>query len=314
MQKRYSLPFFLAVIALMWASASCKKFENGIEVPSYIHIDSIVFDTVFDYYAYGARTSNLTDAWVYIDDQIIGCYELPATFPVLKKGPHKVAVYGGIKVDGRTGARAPYPFYAPAEYRDLNLVQDSIIKLNPVVNYYPAGAGFNIAWSEDFEQGSTLMKTSDSDTSLLRVTYPESWQGDVVHSSYSGKVVLPPDSLHFTLANSEPLEDLPTNSNPVMLEMDYNCNAAFTVGLLYYKNYTLTEWPLVTVTPTDSISEMPNMWKKIYINLGPTIVEYRDAEYFKVYVTSHVYKGTSTEYVPDRTRYYYFDNMKLIYK
>ena len=312
MKKKYILPLFVAAMAVLVASHSCRKFENGIEVPSYIHIDSISVDC--DYYAFGANTSNISDAWVYVDDQIVGCYELPATFPVLKKGPHKVSVYGGIKVDGRSGARAPYSFYAPMVYSNLNLVQDSVVNLNPVLNYYEIGKGTNVGWMEDFEQGSTLVKTSDSDTSLFRVGFPESWQGDVLHSSYSGKVVLPPDSLHFTLANSDPLYDLPTNSNPVLLELDYKCNAAFTVGLLYYKDFKLTEWPLVTVTPTDSINEVPQRWNKIYVNLGPTLVEYRNAEYFKVYVTSHVYKGTATEYIPDRTRYYYFDNMKLFYK
>ena len=312
MQKKYTIPFFLVAIALIGAATSCKKFENGIEVPSYIRIDSIT--VACDYYTYGANTSNITDAWVYVDDQIIGCYELPATFPVLKKGPHKVAVYGGIMVDGRSAARAPYSFYAPLEYRDLNLVQDSIVRLNPVLNYYNMGLGTNVGWMEDFEQGTTLVKTPESDTSLFRIGYPEAWHGDPLHSSFSGKVVLPPDSLHFTLANSDPLTNLPTNSNPVLLEMDYNCNASFTVGLMYYKNFKLTEWPLVTVNLTDSINAMPNKWKKIYINLGPTLVEYRDSEYFKIYVTSHVYKGTSSEYVPDRTRYYYFDNMKIFYK
>lgn len=313
MQKNNTIPFFLVVLALMWASTSCKKFENGIEVPSYIHIDTITVDC--DYSTYGAKTSNITDAWVYIDDQIIGCYELPATFPILKKGPHKVTIYGGIKVDGRSAARAPYPFYKPVIYKDMNLVQDSIINLNPLLNYYEIGlAGTNVGWMEDFENGSSLIKTSDSDTSLFRVMGSEAWPGDPVHSSYSGKVVLPPDSLHFTLENWRELDSLPTDSSPVMLEMDYNCNAAFTVGICYCMNYTITEWPLVTVNATDSIHPMPNKWKKIYINIGPSLVEYRDADYFKVYVTSHVYKGTSTEYVPDRTRYYYFDNMKLFYK
>ena len=312
MHRKYTIPLVLSAIVLLVASHSCKKFENGIEVPSYIRIDSVTVGC--DYYKYGASTSNISDAWVYVDDQIVGCFELPATFPVLKKGPHKVAIYGGIKVDGRTGARAPYSFYAPKEYYNLNLVQDSIVNLNPVLDYFELGKGTNVAWMEDFEQGSTLIKTAQSDTSLFRIGYPEAWHDDPLHSSFSGKVVLPPDSLHFTLANEAELTNLPTNSNPVLLEMDYNCNAAFTVGVMYYKNYQLTEWPLVTVNATDSISETPNLWKKIYINIGPTLVEYRDSEYFKIYVTSHVYKGTTTEYVPDRVRKYYFDNMKLLYK
>ena len=115
--KKVLVIAFLFVLAF----ASCNKFEGSQTVPAYIRIDSIKVEG--DYYTYGANTSNITDAWVYVDDQIIGCYELPTTFPILAKGPHKVSVYGGIQENGRGSARGPYPFYKPAVYSDLNLVE-----------------------------------------------------------------------------------------------------------------------------------------------------------------------------------------------
>ena len=194
MTRNSTLLILLSLAFLSLATISCKKFEGGQTTPSFIHIDSVSVSG--DYFVYGATTHKITDAWVYVDDQLVGVYELPSTFPILKKGPHKVSVYGGIKVDGRSTVRNPYPFYKPLVYERLNLVEDSIINLQPVLNYYPIGDGVNFAWSEDFENTNTLLKDLGSDTSAIRITGPEAWHS--VNSYWSGKVELPPDSLDFT--------------------------------------------------------------------------------------------------------------------
>ena len=315
MTKRFTLPFLCCAFLLM-AFASCKKFEGSQTVPAYIRIDSIAVEG--DYYTYGAGTSNITDAWVYVDDQIIGCYELPATFPVLKKGPHKVSVYGGICMDGRGAARGPYPFYKPKVYENLNLVEDSIVSLNPVLNYYPVGEGVMIGWMEDFETGSGLSPTSQSDTSVMRISGSEAWCS--VNSYYSGKIVLPPDSLDFTVATSDELKCHANllGEKPLFLEMDYKTNDTIFVGIIYSENYTLVHWPMVKVLPTDVEHEVPQKWKKIYINLGTLMHVHESADYFKVYITSDLTVHPDYEqpdYVhPNKWRYYYFDNLKVLYR
>ena len=219
---------FLALFLVLGLS-SCKKFSSQ-SVPAYIHIESISVEC--DYYTYGASTSNITDAWVYVDDQIIGCFELPTTFPILQKGPHKVSVYGGIMENGRGSARGPYPFYKPAVYRDLNLVEDSIINLNPVLTYYPIGEGVQVGWMEDFENANSLEPMPQSDTVVESVGYatdshvwfhnPDSYR--------SGRVVLPPDSLDFFVATIDEMTFYSDYVDYCLLEMDYNCNDTFYVG------------------------------------------------------------------------------------
>ena len=52
---------------------SCNELDLGI--PNYLIIEEInVNDNT---------TANITDAWVYVDDNLIGVYELPANFPTL---------------------------------------------------------------------------------------------------------------------------------------------------------------------------------------------------------------------------------------
>lgn len=313
MNRRFTL-FFVLVLLLSLSFVSCRKFEGSQKVPSYIHIESIEVDSLTDYFVYGANTHKITDAWVYVDDNLIGTYELPATFPILKKGPHKVVIRGGIKADGRSPARDMYPFYMPCEYKNLNLVEDSIVNLSPVVRYYPIGDLVNVAWMEDFENSNSLLPEAVSDTSVIRCTGSEAWLS--VNSFWSGKVELPPDSLDFSIATTDEF-DFYKGMNGVlcMLEMDYNCNDTFFVGIQYYRDYTLETLPLVKVTPTDKTHDKPQRWNKIYINIGPQMNYNSSASYFKIYFTSNLSTIYDPPYHPiSEPRYYYFDNLKLLYR
>ena len=308
----------LGFLFLAMTASSCNKFEGSQTVPSYIHIESIEVDSLTDYFVYGANTSKITDAWVYVDDNPIGCYELPSTFPVLKKGPHKVSIYGGIKVDGRSPARDRYPFYSPRIYQNLNLVEDSIINLNPSLTYYPIGEGVNVAWMEDFENTNSLLSYGSSDTSMVRFTGSGAWHS--ANSFFSGKVELPPDTMDFTVITADEFDFYKgTNGVYCLLEMDYNCNDTFFVGVQYYKNYQLEMMPLVKVTPTDKQHDRPQRWNKIYINIGHIMNDNVNSNYFKVYLTSDLTTDQDTLYGHvyhpiNEPRYYYFDNLKLLYR
>ena len=316
MYRKFTLYAFLVLAVFSVVFASCRKFEGSQTIPAYIHIESIVVDSLTDYFTYGATTSKITDAWVYVDDDPIGCFELPATFPVLKHGPHKVTVYGGIMSNGIAAARASYPFYKPQIYESLNLVEDSIINLQPVLNYYPIGGGVEKGWMEDFETANTLLPVAGSDTSIIRINGSEAWHSS--NSFYSGKIVLPPDSLDFTVATADEYSFHTGYLQYCMVEMDYNCNDAFFVGGMYYKNYQLVKHPLLRIQPTDTVNDMPQRWNKIYVNIGPIMNENVTASYFKIYFTSDLSVAPvygEPDYVQaNKQRYYYFDNLKLFYR
>lgn len=318
MTKNFTIRLFLGFVLVSLAFSSCKKFEGSQEVPSYIHIDSITVN-VDDYSVFGANTSNISDAWVYVDDQIIGCFELPSTFPVLERGYHKVTVYGGICVDGRGAARAPYSFYKPMVYENMLLVEDSIVTLNPVLNYYPINEGVVVGWKGDFESGLSLVKTPDSDTNIIRISGNEAWHSsNWQYLGFSGKVTLPPDSLDFKVAVADELQFHNEVGEYCLLEMDYKTNDTVFVGVMYYEDYKLKEWPLVKVLPTDKEHVVPQVWNKIYINLGPFVREHPNASYFKVYITSDLSVDPmygQPDYIPlGEPRYYYFDNLKVLYR
>ena len=100
----------LLLLLLFPFLVGCQLFDQPEIAPSYIHIEN--FNFIITNSNQGTNSEKITDAWVYIDDTPAGVYELPANFPVLEEGKHKVRIRAGIKENGISGTRVPYPFYA----------------------------------------------------------------------------------------------------------------------------------------------------------------------------------------------------------
>lgn len=275
--------------------ASCHKFEGDQTIPAYVRIDTVLFTA--DYVTQGSSTHKITDAWVYVDDQLIGVYELPSTFPVLASGKHKLEIRAGIKLNGIGATRAPYPFYLPYTLSDFNFVPDSIQLVKPFTTYYD---NLTFAWMEDFEgSGLSLESTSQGDTAIFKTNpanHPDAWLSP--YSSYSGIVHL--DQAHNTFQSASFLEyELPKLGKSVLLELDYKCEREFVVGLIAKLPANYVYLPLIVVNKSEK-------WNKIYINLGPNVSEYTTAQSFKVYFEAGLGEGDNAKI--------FFDNIKLIYR
>ena len=73
----------LTYLFLLLLFFSCEKVDPN-NIPANIKINDITLT--------GSSTENITDAWIYINDQLQGVYEIPALFPVLNIGSHKLRV------------------------------------------------------------------------------------------------------------------------------------------------------------------------------------------------------------------------------
>jgi len=290
------LGIFIVLIFSTLIFSSCYKFKDGQTVPSYLKIDSIGLDTY--YHEEGANTSKITDAWVYIDDNLIGVFELPAVVPVLKKGPQDIDVRCGIKLNGISSTRAPYPFYAPVAFENYELYEDSVQVLGKFNAEYSSPLEFG--WMEDFEEsGLTLEEISTSDTAIKRTepNDPEAYLSE--YSNHSGIVNLTEEKPVWSAISLSSFP-MPRQGASVLLELDFKTNNYFNVGLLLKEHSQFVKIPLLTMNHSDT-------WNKIYINLGPNISLHPQAEYYKVVIES----GLET----DRTSgTIYLDNIKLVYR
>ena len=264
----------LILVVLM---TSCKKDIN--DVPSYLSIENIVLSS--------NNTENITDAWVYIDDNLQGVYELPANFPVLAQGKHKLRVKAGIKDNGIAGTRIAYPFYTSYIIDDQDFNSTETMIVSPEVSYL-TNTNFFI---EDFESsGIKLEEALISDTSIIELQ-----DG---YNKYGAGVLI--DSLiTFEVVTTEQLSDLPQEGAPVYLELDYKCNTRFLVGVYVNFPSVVLQKDLLWINPKES-------WNKIYVNLTSTVSESVGADFFKVFI------AMKRDFAID-TNTIYFDNLRVVY-
>lgn len=313
---RKSLRFSVFIIALLFISSllgSCQKFEGDQTVPAYIRIDSIIIQT--NYEEEGAPTSNITDAWVYINDEAIGAYELPAVFPVLANGLTRVRVDPGIELNGIAALRTPYPFYEPI-VQEVMLVEGEEVNLNTDTLYYDGEEvpytmttgyydNLEFVWMEDFEDPSlSLDSTSKSMTDITRTNpanSPEAFLSN--YSKYSGLMVLTTEKWLIDVATNVGYEDgfvLPKLGQPVFLEVDFKNNNYFTAGFYARELSQIIQNPVVNMNPTSE-------WKKIYINLTPGVSAQVNA------IDYNIFFGSTKEDAVDEPRIL-IDNIKLIHR
>ncbi len=267
----------IALIILIGLVISCKKDMN--DIPSYISIDNISLSS--------NTTENITDAWVYIDDNLQGVYELPANFPVLALGKHKLRVKAGIKDNGIAGTRITYPFFTSYIIEEQEFNATETISIFPEVDYLE-NTNFFI---ENFESsGIKLEETSISDTLIIQIQ-------DYNNKYASG--VLTDSLITFEVVTTEQFSDIPQEGAPVYLELDYKCNTRFLVGMYVNFPSAVLQKDLLWINPKEN-------WNKIYINLTPTVSESVGADNFKIFITM------KRDFILD-TNMIYFDNLKLVY-
>ena len=276
--------FHLLILLIVSLSLnSCEKGQPE-DIPSYIRIDRIKL-SVSD--GQGSSSEKITDAWVFIDDELIGAFELRdsvpyLTIPILKAGKHKLKIFPGIKMNGIAATRVPYSLYSPFE-TEINLVRDSVIRVHgnlainngiPTVKY---SASAIFAWMEDFEQASlSIDSTSRSLIKIGRTDDPQlifNLPGE--NNQFSGLVIVPSDTAIFECVSHEQFV-LPKNGKDIFLELNYKTNNAVTIGLFVNTSLQTIQEPLMVLNRNSE-------WKKIYINLTSAVSMHQDASSFRIF-------------------------------
>ena len=266
------------IFIFLFIFISCEKDDK---IPSYLKVNNVNLNYNQNF---GSITENITDVWVYIEDNLQGVYEIPVEFPVLEEGIKNIRLKAGIKANGIASTRIQYPFYS--SFLDtINLVKDETIEIFPTISYNDA---FD-AIIEDFENsGTTVDSTISSEIDFTIVNEDE--------NKYAFAEIVSP-LINFEIATQD--LTLPQQGAPVYLELDYKSSTEFLVGM--YINYPqdVVKSELVWVTSKQD-------WNKIYINLTQTVSESIGAQSFKVFFNMRRNDPSSNEEIS-------LDNIKVLY-
>lgn len=278
----------LIIVFISAGLLSCVK-NDPESIPSYITIDSCSVETT--YLLQGTSDNKISDAWLYVNEELIGAFETPVTIPVLNEGIANIRIKPGIKANGISDARELYPFLEPYEIT-TRITRDSTVKINPVYIYKE---GTTFAWKEDFDDVRVSMKkTARSDTTVVITTNPE----EVFEGGYSGKITLTEDKGFFEIL-TDTAYVLPQTGSRVFLEMNYKCETVLTVGVFVNGYSTMEQVSVLNLNPSAG-------WNKIYVNLTTAVTSDQNALDYSVFIGGIITEGVDMEEN-------YIDNLKLIY-
>lgn len=285
--RGYTTCLFIASIPVL--ISSCEKFKGDQEIPAYVTIDSIYLTTSPS--TQGSASSYIADAWVYIDDDLIGAFQLPARFPVLARGVHDLKILPGIKLNGIAATRMAYPFFAPVELSvDLTELDTTAVGIQKTS--YLSSTIFDLI--EGFEGITIQFDTTIRSEAALLLTEP----GDSLtfEGSHSGMVKMDTVDQFFECVNDKDF-DIPFA--PVFLEMNFRTNNVFVVGIYLYGLDAIQQVPIIYLTPTG------NEWKKIYINLTNSLNAYTDMQKFRIFISA-------IQSASEPNALILFDNIKVV--
>ncbi len=280
---------FISALILL---SGCEPKDDPNLVPSYLHIEKM--DLVADF-SQGSASSNISDAWVYIDDQFIGSFELPATIPILTQGKQNLMIRAGIKLNGIGSTRSAYPFFTEIK-REVNFIRDSVITLNDVFVNYHNNTVF--PWMENFELAGFSIDTTSKSTVNISKTNDPSMIFPGYGGSWAGFVQLTADSSVFEASTKEKFT-FPGNGSSIFLEMDYKINHPLVVGVFYTSSGMWVQRPLIVLNETD-------VWKKVYVNLSVPKYDTPNATDFQIFIGAQK-ESTTNDAI------FLFDNLKLVH-
>lgn len=278
----------LLIVVLVYFFSGC--IENNPD-PSWIEITEWTLEENIDSpHNQGVLTQDFSNAWVYVNNKLLGVFELPCKVPILVSGSAEIRIFPAILNNGISATKKIYPFVeAYLLYADL--VQNETLVINPVTKY----SSSTQFWIEDFEGASPgIIEENSSQATMIFESEPN-------NSNTYGRVFLN-GSQNTWLAYTTPAIQLNTGAE-VFLEIDYYTTNNITTGLIAEKaDGSIFQQINIQINAQE---EGTVVWKKIYIDLAE-LVGLSQGVYF-----SQSFQATLD--VGDSEGLIYIDNIKVVH-
>lgn len=242
----------------------------------------------------GELTHKFSDAWVYVDNELMGVFELPVKLPILKKGNLRIKVFPTIQNNGISATKKIYPFVDFYETQGDFSPSDTVVVL-PSTQYI----NDLTYWIEDFEDAS--IKIQEEDESLAAIVRAND-QEHLKYGQYFGKVSLNTTDTSWIAVTTD--QFFPPKTSEVYLEVDYKSTNSVVTGVLELSSQGNTNHVNIQINPQ---AEETAEWRKIYIDLRDIIRNTPNAEAYKL--TFLAYKDAdkgSSELILDNLKFIYY--------
>lgn len=251
----------------------CNIINPAEIVPTYFHIDSFQVTTNIEYSSI-SYSHKIPNVWVYYNGNVVGVYDLPATFPIMAKGNGTLSISPGIQVDGLSSELKVYPFYT-VDTLNFDAQPGKTIQHNPKVTYYNK-LNFRTLMDQynlGFEQnGGTTGIAFVSDVNL-EFEPPKKCAGIILNTVNDSSIVCT-------------TKTFPIPSGPAFIEFNYYSTVPFYLGLQAFTNGATSEpYYLTGVYPN-------NGWGKFYLDVGSFNAKYQ-GNLYKLYIKAAVPAGQS---------------------
>ncbi len=295
MKIRFTLLVFLSALT------ACQLINPEEELPVYISIQDsrvLVDETLNTYSPLGIK-----DAWVFLQGEQIGIFELPAVIPVLpEKVGNSLRIGGGIFDTGLSTFRVEYPFWD-----DINVSIEGAQPLDTVVitprfEYFPRDTTIIYAFEAGFEGGSSNLQSISPASTYTNIQISSQ---DRFVGLQSGKVSFTPDKYQFEA--SSPILSLPqSGNNDIWCEVTYKNDIPFTVLMIGLAPGS----PIEVELPTNVLFFSPDEWNTAYIHLNDLARSIPDGSIFKLlFRASSQEAGSAT----GRSGTIFLDQIRLIH-
>lgn len=279
---RYLLYFFL-----LMSFISCNKDKFKAPDAAYLIVNPLTLKTSSNQ---GSNSQKITDIWYYVNGKFKGAFPVGSVMPVIASNNTEITLFAGIKNNGISATRLPYPFY-------------NSITINKNIE---SGKTYTVAAEFQYNTGAFFYYTDDFDTAGPGTGSWFSRAGDSLYvltsdpsKTYGGTG----NSVYMSMSDAKPTSRmiqttgyyLPSDGSTIYLELNYKCNQPFTVGVI---GGGFDERTAITVNTSEE-------WNKIYVQLSSAVSTPPVYSTYKVFI--HAKKEVASPKI-------YIDNVKLIYQ
>jgi len=283
------LSFFLL---LLLGFTACVKNNPD---PSWLEVTAWTLQSNIDLSGdEGELSHNITEAWVLVDDKLIGVFQVPFKIPILKDGMCNIKIYPAIKNNGISATKKIYPFLEVYEVNQT-LNKNQTLTLNPVTKY-KSTTNF---WIEDFE-GSNDPLIGDDPTLAHDERVSENLQD--FNGDFYGKISLNSNFPLWVAYTNDPI--FIAKGKEAYLEIDYRNTNSLITGLIYVSPSGVTNNINIRLNAQSPESVV---WKKIYIELTELIKASPNSSNFQQSFSCYLDPGQiATEILIDNIKVVYF--------